>query len=236
MPVGWGRPTALFEPLIPLRPPELYGRTGQPRTSDGDVLEGIAFVLSTGSGWAKLPTEFSYGSGWTCWRRMHDWAGAGVFDWLHVLFGVCMYLSMRVTGTIWAAIVLHALTNPTTMLATGGIDEPVGRQTDTIWDALAGYGVIAFMVFAAVAIFVVRGKVGDRAELTGARRAGRGRPSGDSYERFPVLPGQAGRRRRRRCGGRHDGHSPGRSSATFLTTIDPVRCRIWQFAGVPYLT
>ena len=27
-------------------------------------------------------------------------------------FGMCMYLTMRVTGTIWAAIVLHGLTDP----------------------------------------------------------------------------------------------------------------------------
>ncbi|WP_089403300.1 IS5 family transposase [Geodermatophilus saharensis] len=74
---------ALVEPLIPPRPPAIHGRTGRPRTSDRDVLEGIAFVLSTGIGWAKLPTELGYGSGWTCWRRMHEWAEAGVFDRLH---------------------------------------------------------------------------------------------------------------------------------------------------------
>src|SRR4028118_2093048 len=74
---------ALTEPLIPPRHPAIHGRTGRPRTSDRDVLEGIAFVLSTGIGWAKLPTELSYGSGWTCWRRMHEWAKAGVFDRLH---------------------------------------------------------------------------------------------------------------------------------------------------------
>jgi transposase len=61
----------------------VHGRTGRPRTSDRDVLEGIAFVLTTGIGWAKLPTEFGYGSDWTCWRRMHEWAEAGVFDQLH---------------------------------------------------------------------------------------------------------------------------------------------------------
>ncbi len=74
---------ALVEPLIPPRKPAVYGRTGRPRTSDRDVLEGIAFVLSTGIGWAKLPTELGYGSGWTCWRRLHEWADAGVFDQLH---------------------------------------------------------------------------------------------------------------------------------------------------------
>ncbi len=65
---------ALVEPLIPPRKPAIHGRTGRPRTSDRDVLEGIAFVLSTGIGWTKLPTELGYGSGWTCWRRMYEWA------------------------------------------------------------------------------------------------------------------------------------------------------------------
>jgi transposase len=74
---------ALVEPLIPPQPPAVHGRTGRPRTSDRDVLEGIAFVLSTGIGWAKLPTELGHGSGWTCWRRMREWAEAGVFDRLH---------------------------------------------------------------------------------------------------------------------------------------------------------
>ncbi len=57
---------ALVEPLIPPRPPAVHGRTGRPRTSDRDAFEGIAFVLSTGIGWAKLPTQLGYGSGWTC--------------------------------------------------------------------------------------------------------------------------------------------------------------------------
>ena len=74
---------ALFEPLIPPQKPAVHGRTGRPRTSDREVLEGIAFVLSSGIGWAKLPRELGYGSGWTCWRRLHEWADAGMFDQLH---------------------------------------------------------------------------------------------------------------------------------------------------------
>ncbi len=74
---------ALVEPLTPPLKPAVHGRTGRPRTSDRDVLEGIPLVLSTGIGWATLPTELGYGSGWTCWRRMHEWADAGVFDRLH---------------------------------------------------------------------------------------------------------------------------------------------------------
>ena len=52
---------ALFEPLIPPRPPAVHGRSGRPRVSDRDVLEGIAFVLSTGIGWTELPIELGYG-------------------------------------------------------------------------------------------------------------------------------------------------------------------------------
>ena len=74
---------ALAEPLIPPRRPAIHGRTGRPRVSDRDVLEGIAFVLSTGIGWTKLPPELGYGSGWTCWRRMREWSDAGVFDRAH---------------------------------------------------------------------------------------------------------------------------------------------------------
>ena len=74
---------ALFEPLIPPQRLAVHGRTGRPRVCDRDVLEGIAFVLSTGIGWTKLPTEMGYGSGWTCWRRMREWAEAGVFDRVH---------------------------------------------------------------------------------------------------------------------------------------------------------
>ncbi len=44
------------------------------------MLEGVVFVLSTGIGWAKVPVELGFGRGWTCWRRMHEWAEAGAFD------------------------------------------------------------------------------------------------------------------------------------------------------------
>ena len=74
-------------------------------------------------------------------------------------FGMCMYLSMRVTGTIWAAIVLHGLTDPTTFLATGGIDEAVTSSQGSGWALLAAGATIAFMVAAVVAIFLIRGKV-----------------------------------------------------------------------------
>ena len=43
-----------------------------------------------------------------------------------LVFGAMMYLSMRVTGSITWAILLHAATDPTTFLATGGIDAATG--------------------------------------------------------------------------------------------------------------
>src|SRR3954463_14093948 len=74
---------ALAELLIPPPNPAVQGRTRRPRIDDRQGLEGIAYVLSTGIGWAKLPRQLGYGSGWTCWRRMRAWQQAGVFDRLH---------------------------------------------------------------------------------------------------------------------------------------------------------
>jgi transposase len=70
-------------PTDPAPEATVHGRTGRPRVSDRDVLEGIAFVPSTGIGWTKLPAELGYGSGWTCWRRLHEWAATGVFNRVH---------------------------------------------------------------------------------------------------------------------------------------------------------
>lgn len=72
-------------------------------------------------------------------------------------FGMCMYLTMRVTGTIWAAIVLHGLTDPTTILSTGGLDTSVtGASGATV---VATFITILLVLFAVVAIFFVRGRV-----------------------------------------------------------------------------
>lgn len=36
-----------------------------------------------GIAWKKLPTELGFGSGITCWRRLHAWQEAGVWEKLH---------------------------------------------------------------------------------------------------------------------------------------------------------
>jgi transposase len=77
-------PDMLWEriaPLIPPEPPKPHG--GRPRVDDRAALTGILFVLKTGIGWEYLPQEMGCGSGMTCWRRLHEWQLAGVWDRLH---------------------------------------------------------------------------------------------------------------------------------------------------------
>src|SRR4029453_13953518 len=50
---------------------------------DRSCLQGILFVLHTGIGWEDLPQELGFGSGMTCWRRLHRWTEAGGFDRVH---------------------------------------------------------------------------------------------------------------------------------------------------------
>ena len=72
------------------------------------------------------------------------------------LYGVAMYLTMRVTGSLIWPIVLHAITDPTTFLATGGLDASVGHISPLV--TLAGLSVAAYAVLALVAVIFVRGR------------------------------------------------------------------------------
>lgn len=72
---------AIIEPLIPPEPPKPKG--GRPRLDDRAALTGILFVLRTGIPWELLPVEMGRGSGMTCWRRLHAWHQAGVWERLH---------------------------------------------------------------------------------------------------------------------------------------------------------
>ena len=69
-----------IKPLIPREPPKPKG--GRPRVPDRAALAGIVFVLRTGIPWEYLPKQFGC-SGMTCWRRLRDWAKAGVWHRLH---------------------------------------------------------------------------------------------------------------------------------------------------------
>src|SRR5687767_2001795 len=67
-----------IEPLLPKEPPKPTG--GRPRVLPRAALAGIVFVLRTGCPWRLLPKELGSGSGITCWRRLRDWQGAGVWE------------------------------------------------------------------------------------------------------------------------------------------------------------
>ena len=67
---------ALIEPL----PGADGSRNGRPRLDDRKVLNGIFFILRTGSPWRDLPER--YGPYTTAYNRFNRWAKRGV--WLKV--------------------------------------------------------------------------------------------------------------------------------------------------------
>ena len=72
----------IVEPLIP-KVSRRFKHPGRKRIPDRQVLTGIVFVLQTGIAWEYLPQEMGCGSGMTCWRRLHEWQQAGVWERLH---------------------------------------------------------------------------------------------------------------------------------------------------------
>jgi transposase len=68
--------------LLPVVEPSPKG--GRPRLSNEQALNGILFVLCTGTPWEHLPQELGFGSGMTCWRRLRDWQSAGAWHRLHM--------------------------------------------------------------------------------------------------------------------------------------------------------
>jgi uncharacterized protein len=83
-----------------------------------------------------------------------------------VAFGILMYLSMRAIGFLVAAMILHGLTDPTTLLAVGGIvDQVEAADGSSGLIALAG-GVTLFVVVPVAFILAcfIRGKIGEVAK------------------------------------------------------------------------
>ena len=72
----------IIQPLLPVRQ-RRKPHPGRKPLDDRRVLTGILFVLWSGIPWEMLPQEMGCGSGMTCWRRVHAWQKAGVWQALH---------------------------------------------------------------------------------------------------------------------------------------------------------
>ena len=75
---------ALVAPLLPAPPRPPYG--GRQRViPDRNCFAAIVYMARTSTPWRLLPArELGCGSPATCWRRLTEWADAGVFDQLHL--------------------------------------------------------------------------------------------------------------------------------------------------------
>jgi hypothetical protein len=80
-------------------------------------------------------------------------------------FGVLMYLTLRTTGFLVGAMILHGLTDPTTILAVGAVDEvATGHETNDLLNA-AGLFTAPLVLIGLVLLIFIRGRVpapGDR--------------------------------------------------------------------------
>jgi transposase len=74
---------AEVEPLLPKPKARRRIFPGRKPLDNRKCLSGILFVLRSGIPWEMLPKEMGCGSGMTCWRRLHEWQEAGVWDRLH---------------------------------------------------------------------------------------------------------------------------------------------------------
>ncbi|WP_435299069.1 CPBP family intramembrane glutamic endopeptidase [Timonella sp. A28] len=72
-------------------------------------------------------------------------------------FGGLMYLTLRVTGNLIWPMILHGLTDPTTMLAAGGVDEQTIENQSALMAAV-GPATVLLIVSGVVLLLFVRGR------------------------------------------------------------------------------
>jgi uncharacterized protein len=80
-------------------------------------------------------------------------------------FGICMYLTLRVTGNLIWPILIHGLYDPTLFLATGGVDV-AARVESSPFLAIAGPANLVFMAIAVLGLIFVRGRVNQPVSFT----------------------------------------------------------------------
>ncbi|TFV94858.1 CPBP family intramembrane glutamic endopeptidase [Leifsonia flava] len=78
-------------------------------------------------------------------------------------FGVCMYATLRAGGNLIWPIILHGLTDPTSILAAGGIDDST-HATFNSSNMVAVVGTVGYVVWAAVLLIITRGNAQGRAD------------------------------------------------------------------------
>ena len=110
----------LWEEIQPFLPPPKKRRRrypGRKPLDDRKTLTGILFVLKTGIGWEDLPQEMGCGSGMTCWRRLHGWQRAGVWEKVHRLLLDKLHQANQID---WS----RALVDSFSVRAVGGAKKP----------------------------------------------------------------------------------------------------------------
>lgn len=76
-------------------------------------------------------------------------------------FGALMYLTMRSFRFIIAAMVMHGLTDPTAILATGGIDKVSDTAVSGIPAIVSGFTLFFLVPVGIILLLFVRGKAGE---------------------------------------------------------------------------
>ena len=110
----------LWQEIQPFLPPPKKRRRrypGRRPLDDRKTLTGILFVLKTGIGWEDLPQEMGCGSGMTCWRRLHGWQRAGVWENVHRLLLDKLHQANQID---WS----RALVDSFSVRAVGGAKKP----------------------------------------------------------------------------------------------------------------
>ncbi len=71
---------SIVEPLLPKPKRRRRRYPGRKPLDPRKALSGILFVLKSGIPWEMLPREMGCGSGMSCWRYLHAWQRAGIWD------------------------------------------------------------------------------------------------------------------------------------------------------------
>jgi transposase len=95
----------LLEPLLE-DPPRRFRHPGRCRYSARACLEGILYVLYTGTPWLQMPyRELGLPSGETCRRRMEEWSSKGLLEEAITILQSNLYDTGRID---WSRVIVDA--------------------------------------------------------------------------------------------------------------------------------